>query len=175
MNKSYLAALAAIPLVVSACSREEAADSDGNPIEIDLSDEDSSDAEKITIGGDSDGKFSIKADGFSMDIDLPSITLDADDLDLNDVKLYPGSRITNFKIEDVDGSGGKVVLDFVAPVDQQGLSDWFAEQMAAEKYELEKDGANLSGTSSDGDPFSLTLSEKSADETIGKLEFAEKI
>ncbi len=167
MKKRYFAAIAALPLLVSACSRDDT-------IEIDLSEEDTAESEKISIGGNDDGKFSIKADGFSMDIDLPSITLDADDLDLNNVKLYPGSQITNFKIEDVEGAGGKVILDFVAPVDEQGLSDWFADQMTAEEYEFEKDGMNLSGTSSDGDPFSLTLTGRSGDETEGTLEFAER-
>jgi len=167
MKKRYFAALAALPLLLSACSRDDT-------VEIDLSDDDTSESEKISIGGEGDGKFSIKADGFSMDVDLPSITLDADDLDLNNVKLYPGTKVTNFKIEDVEGGGGKVVLDFVAPVDEQSLSSWFEEQMTAENYEFEKDGTSLSGTSEEGDPFFLTLSEKSAVETFGTLEFAEK-
>ena len=174
MNKSYLAALAAVPLLLSACSRGEEGDSDGDRIQIDLSDESTPDSEKISIGGDGEGKFSIKADGFSMDMDLPSITLDADDLDLNNVELYPGSKITNFKIQDVDGDGGKVILDFVAPTDEETLSTWFEEQMAAGDYKFEKDGNNLSGTSEDGDPFTLNLSQKSADETAGTLELAEK-
>lgn len=171
MNKKIIAAIAVLPLVLSACSKSE---DDGSSISIDLSDESTEESEKIKIGGEGeDGKFSIKADGFSLDVDLPEITMDSDDFDLNNVALYPGSKITNFNIEDQKGEGGKVTVSFVAPTGIDSLSEWFQTKMTEEEFEVAKDGSNLSGTTDEGDPFSLELTEASAEETKGILQFSE--
>ena len=171
MNKQFIAVVAALPLVLSACSKSDDEDSS---VSIDLSDDSAEESEKIKIGGEGEeGKFSIKADGFSMDVDLPEIKLDSDDFDLNNVALYPGSKITNFDIEDQKGEGGKVTVSFVAPTDADSLSDWFQTKMTAEEFEVTKDGNNLSGTTNEGDPFSLELNEASTKETKGMLQFSE--
>ncbi|MEM8919361.1 MAG: hypothetical protein AAGE37_10930 [Pseudomonadota bacterium] len=167
MTKSFIAALAAAPLLLTACSASVSADDDA----VESSDESSA----ITIGGDGDdSKFSIRADGFSMDVDMPSLSIDSKDFDLNNVNLYPGSKVTGIKIEDKDGEGGQVILDFTAPAGTDELLPWFEEKMTEEKFTVEKDGTTLSGTTDDGDPFELSLSEKSADETSGQLKFSEK-
>lgn len=161
MAKYILTALAALPLLLSACSERSA---DGED-----------DSGSITIGTeDEDGKFSIEADGFSMDVDIPSITIDSEDFDLNNVTLYPGTKVTGMKIEDVDGEGGKVILDFVAPVSTDVLLRWFESKMAEEDFTVSKEGTTLSGATDDGDLFMLSLSEVSEDETKGKLEFSEE-
>ncbi|MEP2988372.1 MAG: hypothetical protein ABJN65_04210 [Parasphingorhabdus sp.] len=171
MNKQIIAAIAVIPLVLSACSKSE---DDGSSFSIDLSDESAEETEKIIIGGEGkDSKFSIKADGFSMDVDLPEITLDSDDFDLNNVALYPGSKITNFNIEDQKGEGGKVTVSFVAPTSVDELSEWFQTKMTEEEFEVAKQGNNLSGTTDEGDSFLLELNETSSEETSGKLQFSE--
>ncbi|MEL6875688.1 MAG: hypothetical protein AAGM33_09440 [Pseudomonadota bacterium] len=167
MTKSFIAALAAAPLLLTACSASGSADGDTA--------EDNSDTGSITIGGEGDdSKFSIRAEGFSMDVDLPTVSIDSDDFDLNNVRLYPGSKVTGMKIEDVDGEGGQVILDFTAPAGTDELLPWFEEKMTEERFTVEKDGTTLSGTTDDGDPFELSLTETSADETSGQLKFSEK-
>lgn len=171
MSTKYLILLAALPLALSACSKSE----DGSAVSIDFSDDDKSEAEKVKIGGDGeDSKFSIKADGFSMEVDLPDITLDSDDFDMNDVDLYPGSHVTSFDIQDVDGSSGKVRISFKAPVGADKLADWYETQLTGNDFEVVRDGTNLSGKTSDRDPFSLALTEMSGNETKGVLEFSER-
>jgi len=175
MSHKYLILIAALPLALSACSKAE--EGEGREISIDLSDKDGASEDKIQFGGDGDGEastFSIKADGFSMDVDLPSITLDSDDFDMNNVPLYPGSKVTAFNVEDKDGAGGKVTVAFVSPVDVSELSTWFETKMTEQKFEVTKDGNNLSGKTDEGDPFSLMLEEKAAGESLGKLQFTEK-
>lgn len=171
MKKQFVAAAIILPFMLSACSRSEDGESS---VSIDLSGDSTEDSEKITFGGEGkDSKFSIKADGFSMDVDLPEITLDSDDFDLNNVTLYPGSKITNFNIEDQKGEGGKVTVSFVVPTDIGSASDWFESKMTEEKFEVTRDGNNLSGSTDEGDPFSLDLEEESAEETSGTLQFTE--
>lgn len=174
MSTKNLILLAALPLALSACSKVDDESGDGSGLSIDFSDDSKSDAEKIKIGGDGkDSKFSIKADGFSMEVDLPSITLDSDDFDMNDVDLYPGSHVTSFDIKDVDGQGGKVRIGFTAPVGVGKLADWYETQLTGNDFKVVRDGTNLSGKTAEDDPFSLELTESSGAETKGVLEFSE--
>lgn len=174
MTKTYLMALAAIPLALSACSAGESEEGDGFEMSIDVDGEGGSTPDKVKIGGKGeDSKFSIKTDGFSMDVDLPQISLDSDDFDMNNVALYPGTKVTGLNIEDKDGQGGKVVLSFDAPTGINDLTSWFEKKMTEENFVVEKDGNALSGKTDEGDPFLLQLTEKAADQTSGKLEFSE--
>tara|TARA_R110001606_G_scaffold22731_2_gene77470 strand:- start:1304 stop:1834 length:531 start_codon:yes stop_codon:yes gene_type:complete len=175
MSTKYLILLAALPLALSACSKVEDGSDDESGMSIDFSDDSKSDVEKIKIGGGGeDSKFSIKADGFSMEVDLPSITLDSDDFDMNDVDLYPGSRVTSFDVQDKGGEGGQVKISFKAPVGVDKLADWYETQLTGNDFKVARSGTNLSGTTDDGDPFSLALTELSADQTKGILEFSER-
>jgi hypothetical protein len=174
MTPKYLILLAALPLALSACSKAEEDSADGSGVSIDFSDDGKPDAEKIKIGGGGDdSKFSIKADGFSMEVDLPSITLDSEDFDMNNVDLYPGSQITSFDIEDAKGEGGKVQISFKAPASADKLADWYAGQLSGKNFQVARDGTNLSGKTDEGDPFSLALTEISAQQSKGVLEFSE--
>ncbi|MEO9600331.1 hypothetical protein [Parasphingorhabdus sp.] len=175
MTTKYLILLAALPLSLSACSKVDDGSADGSGISIDLSDDSKSDDKKIKIGGgEEDSKFSIKADGFSMEIDLPSITLDSDDFDMNNIDFYPGSRVTSFDIQDADDQGGTVQISFQAPAGADKLADWYEGQLTDNDFEVARSGTNFSGKTDDGDPFSLTLAEMSVAETKGVLEFSER-
>lgn len=175
MSTKYLVLLAALPLALSACSKVEDDSGDGSGLSIDFSDDSKSDEEKIKIGGaGKDSKFSIKADGFSMEVDLPSITIDSDDFDMNDVDLYPGSQVTSFDVQDVDGNGGKVRISFKAPQAADKLADWYEEKLTGNDFKVVRDGTKLSGKTAEGDPFSLGLTALSGDETRGVLEFSER-
>ncbi len=170
MRPKYMILLAALPFALSACSKGE----DKSGMSIDFSDDSKPDAEKIKIGGGRENsRFSIKTDGFSMDVDLPSITLDSEDFDMNNVDLYPGSQITGFDIEDAKGEGGKVQISFKAPAGTDKLADWYAGQLSGKDFEVVRDGTKLSGKTDEGDPFSLTLTEISAKQSKGVLEFTE--
>ena len=174
MTVKYLIALAALPLALSACTKVSDEGEDGFEMSVDLGDEDG-EISKIKIGGDGEeANFSIKADGFAFDIDIPAIELDSDDFDLNNVALYPGTKITGLNVEDMDDGGGKVSLSFVAPTSADKLATWYETKMKAEHFVVAKSGNSLSGTTDEGDPFSLELNEKSAEETAGTLEFSEQ-
>lgn len=175
MVAKYLIALAALPLALTACSKVEEDGGDGSGLTIDFSDDSKADSEKIKIGGGGDdSKFSIKADGFSMAVDLPSITLDRDNLDMNNVDLYPGSQVTSFNIQNVEGSDGKVEIGFKAPQGAENLANWYEQKLTANDFQLVRDGTRLSGKTADGDPFSLAITALSGDESNGVLVFSER-
>lgn len=174
MTNKYLIALSAVSLVLSACSVGESEQDDGFEMSIDADGEGGSSADKVKIGGQGEGsKFSIKAEGFEMDIDLPPISLDTDDVDLNNLSLYPGTKITGLNVEDKEGQGGKVTLSFDAPSNSKDLVSWFEKKMTDENFTFEADGNMLSGKTNEGDPFVLELVEKSAEQTSGMLQFSD--
>ncbi len=174
MTYRFFAAATVFPLLLSACTNTADADGEGSSISIDLSDNDTPDSEKVEIGnGEENGKFSIKADGFALDVDLPSVTLDSDDFDMNNVTLYPGSKVTGLNIEDKDGAGGKVTMSFTAPIGAEKLTDWYETKMKEDKFTVARSQTGLSGKTEDGDAFTLQLTEESTDETSGKLSFSE--
>lgn len=174
MTNKYLIALSAVPLILSACSVSENEQDDGFEMSIDADGEGGSSTDTVNIGGKGEGsKFSIKAEGFAMDIDLPPISLDTDDVDLNNLSLYPGTKVTGLNVEDKEGEGGKVTLSFDAPSNSKDLVSWFENKMTDENFTFETDGSMISGKTNEGDPFVLELIEKSADETSGRLQFSD--
>ncbi len=168
INKTLLAVTAAA-LTLSSCTKTDG-EGDSFKMSIDMND----DSDDVKKSGDKEaGKFSIKAEGFALDVDLPSFTLDSDDFDLNNVALYPGTKVTALNVEDTDGEGGKVTVSFVSPTGSDKLIDWFEEKMTAEDFVVAKSGNTLSGKTDEGDPFHLELTEDSKSKTSGKLTFLE--
>ena len=174
MVTKYLVLLAALPFALSACTKSEEEAGEGSRLSVDFSDESRPETEKIKFGGGEDSKFSIKADGFSMEVDLPSITLDSDDFDMNDVDLYPGSHVTDFDVRDTDNQGGKVRISFKAPTDVETLADWYETRLAGNDFDFVRNGSTLTGKTAEGEPFSLALTEASGAKTKGVLEFSER-
>jgi len=174
--KSTAIALCALSLV--ACSVAK----DGEGTEITINNDEDGKKTSISIGGDGGekadgkgGKFSIKTEGFSMDIDIPAIQIDAEDFDLNDVSLYPGTKITSFDIDgkkQKNGSDGKVTMGFAAPASPSKVLDWFEEKMGEEDFVISRSDNGITGKTDDGDDFELTVEEAGAHKTKGELSFA---
>src|SRR3546814_8281690 len=58
-----------------------------------------SDGNVVARADGASGKVSIDLPGFSGELKLPKIHLDAEDFDLNGVHLYPGSQIANMAVD----------------------------------------------------------------------------
>lgn len=135
-----------------------ACDGGGNGTTISFEGNDS--GERVTAHADGEtGRVAIDAPGFKADIKLPRIELDSEDLDLNGVKLFPGSTVQGVDIADT-GPGendGTVRIRFSAPGDSRAVRAWFDERMRAEGFTVQAGRPGLSGTTNDGEPFRLDL------------------
>lgn len=128
---------------------------------------DTSDGTQISINGGAggngfsagmgkDGKVSIDAPGFKMNVDLPKVQLDASDFKMNGVSLPEGSKITSMNIAgDGDRDGGLRVA-FTSPVGTAQVREWFQGRLAAEGFKLTASGDDLTGTTDEGKAFRLT-------------------
>lgn len=128
---AMIAAMIAATTLLSGCS-VHTHDSSGN-----------SDA-SITIGNTSDGNggtggngtqsVSIDVPGFSAKVNVPNLDLGTDTTKIDDMQIFPGTRINGVKItgQASDGSGGdsrgNVEMGFSAPADPTRLVAWYHDQ-----------------------------------------------
>lgn len=127
---------------------------------------------KVKAGVDgATGGVTIDAPGIKASIALPKIQLDANDVDIGGVKLYPGSKVTGMNVtaNDRAHSGGQVRIAFDAPAGAATVKDWFGREMTKKAFKFSVSAAGLSGATSDGDAFSLDLKPGAAGHTSGML------
>ena len=136
-------------LGLAACDRPE----EGTSIRVD--------AEGGNVLGAIDGRtgeLKVDVPGFQGSLKLPKIRLDANDVDLNGVKLYPGSTIDGIDITGNEkGNGGGVRLGFTSPAAADTVRDWLGERLGKAGFALRRDGDGLTGTTDEDKPFRLEM------------------
>ncbi len=112
-------------------------------------------------GGKGSGEVSIDLPGgFGGKIRVPADIMADARVDIDGVKLYPGSRVRSVKVRARSKGGsddGSVRVGFVAPADAAAVADWYQQQLAAKKVAATRTGETLTGTTSDGDRFTLAM------------------
>ena len=118
-----------------------------------------------------DGRVTIDTPVFQGSFKLPKIKLDADNFDLNGVKLPPGSTIGAMNIDGNPdgGDGGQLQVRFHSPLAPGAVRDWFAPKLEKAGYRLTNAGNALKGTTDEGKPFTLTLSAAGAKQSDGVI------
>ncbi len=92
----------------------------------------------ITIGnGGGDGasdtrSVSISAPGFSAKMDMPNLDLGSGSMQIEDMKVYPGTKIEGVQITGKPGSGadgdGNVEMGFTTPAGVGEVIAWYRDQ-----------------------------------------------
>ena len=108
-----------------------------------------------------DGRVTIDTPVFQGSFKLPKIKLDADDFEMNGVKLPPGSTIGAMNI-DCNSEGendGQLRVSFRSPMTAPAARDWFAPKLKDAGYTLQGAGNALTGKTNEGKPFTLSLKD----------------
>jgi hypothetical protein len=159
---------ALLPLAVSFALA--GCDGSGTSISINAKDDEGN----STISTDANGQVEIKAPGFAGSIRLPKIHINAEDFEINGVKLYPGSTIDDFRADAEDKGGnddkGKVTIRFRSPATPTTVRDWFRDNMTKQGFKVETRGNELAGTTEDGQPFSVQLDADGGGKSKGRME-----
>ncbi len=162
-----------LPFVVlfglSACgSRDES--KEGTSVSINAKDENGSVA--IMADGKT-GKVSVNLPGFNANLKLPKMMLDHSNFDLDGVKLYPESKVRSVNV-DADETGGhdraKVRILFDSPADPAKVKAWFKTGFADQEIKYVETPNGFTGTTDDGDAFSLTLAPNGSTATSGTID-----
>lgn len=166
MRSLLLIALAALPL--AACEGNVKEGETGTAITIDA-EGNSGDAVAIQANGET-GRVAIKVPGFEGNLNVPRFVLDNSNFDLDGVKLYPGSKITNVNVaaNKAGNDEAKVNIAFTSPAEPDKVADYLRKAFAENKVAVTANGTSLSGTMTDGEAFSIAL-EPGAGGTAGRI------
>lgn len=153
-GRPILLGLAAVLAALGGCSQAEEA----TPITINAA----TDNGTATVAAmDRDGRLRIDTPVLKAELKLPRIAVDAGDLDLDGMSLFPGSRIAGIAVEGDRGDGdqaaakGQVRISFDAPAGPDAVRNWFVEETRRAQFNVQADGAALVGTTADGSPVRL--------------------
>jgi hypothetical protein len=167
MSKFALCLAATTLLVLTACSdskvETEKADT-GSKVSIAIdSDGDKTETRTdVTINGDTDtGKFELKLPGgIEAKVNLPEGIGEHGKFDIDGVGLYPGAKVRGVNVNASDTKETKqavVKISFSAPADAAAVADWYQQQFDAKQKAVTRRGETLSGTTDDGDTFTIAL------------------
>lgn len=147
----FCAALLALPL--AACDRS----GEGTSVSI------NADGGNVLGAIDAkSGRMKIDVPGFSGQIKLPRIQLDADNFDLNGVHLYPGSTIEKVDVAAGKDETGGLRVRFTSPAPADQVRGWFQERLGKAGFTLKQNGTGLTGTTEEHQPFRLDLANDGA-------------
>jgi hypothetical protein len=147
-----------------------ACDGSGTSISINAKDDEGN----TLLSTDANGQVDIKVPGFSGSVRLPRIHINAEDFEMNGVKLYPGSTIDDFRADAQDKGGnddmGKVTIRFRSPATPTAVRDWFRDNMTKQGFKVETRGNGLTGTTDDNQPFTVALNADGDGKSKGRME-----
>ena len=161
MPKSLLILVAAAGLATNACDVDKtpsAKTPHSVSVEIDSGNAASATSENTP------GKVEIRLpDGIGGTVDVPGGLENGSKFDIAGVGLYPGAKVGSIKVNAGAASNGsdsrtaRVQVGFAAPGDAAAVADWYQGQFAAKGTTVTRRGESLSGTTDDGDAFTLAI------------------
>jgi len=158
----------ALALLLAACGAgNEMGESEGEGTSITLN---ANDADGAGVAA-RNGSVTIDTPVFQGSFKLPKIKLDADNFDLNGVKLPPGSTISAMNIDgnsDAEGNG-QLRVSFRSPMSPAAARGWFAPKLRSAGYTLSEAGNALKGKTDEGKPFTLSLSDAGGSASDGVI------
>lgn len=119
------------------------------------------------------GNVAVKVPGFSANVTMPKIMLDAGNFDIDGVKLFPESRVRSLNIVADDGSGGDsatVQVKFDAPAPPAEVQDWFIRAFSDRAISATADGEGVKGMTKDGEPFTIRIAPSGENASEGTIE-----
>jgi hypothetical protein len=164
-----------VALALAACGSNADDGTTGTDISIDAVTDEGNPVKASSDG--KTGEVAIDVPGFKANIAMPKVKLDADNFDIDGVKLYPGSKVISMKVDQVmrsagssDNKKGSVRIGFDAPATPDVVKTWFLEELKGnDKFTVSPTGSGFAGTNEDGDPFTLDLRPGTTGHTTGSM------
>ena len=110
----------------------------------------------------------IDTGGFKADLDLPGFSRISEGMEIDGVKLYPGSKVSNISVDAKRENDGRFTMRFSAPADRAKVGGWFAGQFRENGFAARATPTGFAGNTKDGDWFTLDLTAAGA-QTSGEF------
>lgn len=127
------------------------------------------DDKAVNINASDDGAVSFQVPGVKGNFKLPASLMKHSDMDIDGVKLFPGSSVNGVRAED------KIVtIGFTSPGSVAELKDYYGKQFADKQVTATIQGDGFGGKTKDGDDFTLSFVATNADKTAGTMVIRDK-
>ena len=112
--------------------------------------------------GAESSNIKIDTGGLKADVDLPGFARISEGMEIDGVKLYPGSKVSNISVDAKRKTDGRMTMRFSAPDERAKVSGWFAGQFRENGFAARTTPTGFAGTTKDGDWFTLDLTAAGA-------------
>jgi hypothetical protein len=110
----------------------------------------------VTIHADENGNISFNLPIAQGQVKVPSGFMHNGDVDIDGVKLMPGSKVTGVNV-DAHDSGATVDMSFTALAAPDQVRAYFVDQFKKQGVEAAIAGDAVTGKSKDGSPFTIQV------------------
>ena len=115
------------------------------------------DDEAVSIKADENGNLEFNLPIVEGKMKLPAGVMHNGDVDIDGVKLMPGSKITGFSVFAAD-EGSNVDIAFSAPASPDQVRAYYVGEFKKQGLEVASAGDAVTGKSKDGSPFTIKVS-----------------
>ena len=128
----------------------------------------------ITAEDGADG-VSVSVPGFDAKVRVPGIEIGGDNMDIDGMKLYPGSEVKGINVTDQKGPGNsRVEMRFTSPAAPDKVAAYYAAAAPGEDFTdvkvANKDGgATFTAKKSDGDDVTIVMNPATGGTTSGQI------
>jgi len=125
------------------------------------------DDDNVSIRSDASGNVSFDLPFAKGQVKLPEGFMHQGDMDIDGVKLMPGSQMTGFNL-DSHNDVSNVELAFTSPAPPEQVRAYYVDQFKQKGVEASISGDAVTGKSKDGKPFRIEIGP-AANGSQGKL------
>jgi len=128
--------------------------------------------DKVTIKADEGGNLEFNLPIVEGKMKVPAGMMSHGDIDIDGVKLMPGSSVTGFSL-DAHDRNANVEMSFTAPASPNEVRGYYVDQFRKRGVEAALAGDIVTGKTKDGSPFVIRVSP-AANGSQGRIEVQDK-
>lgn len=119
-------------------------------------------SDTVMIDADAQGQVAFDLPFARGNIRLPEGMMSSGEVDIDGVKLMPGSKVTGFSVMADEGRDPMVNIGFSAPKSPAEVRSYFASEFARAGAEASADGETVNATTKDGDEVVIAVAPDGA-------------
>jgi len=128
--------------------------------------------ENVSIHADENGEIAFNLPIAEGHVKVPAMMMHNGNIDIDGVKLMPGSSVTGFSV-DAGDKGANVNMAFTAPASPDEVRTYYADQFKKKNVEVALAGDAITGKTKDGSPFVIRVSP-AGNGSQGRIEVQDK-
>jgi hypothetical protein len=114
------------------------------------------DNDNVSVRADQSGNISFDVPFAKGQVKVPAGFMSKGDVDIDGVKLMPGSQVTGFNL-DSHNNLSNVEMAFTAPASPDQVRSYFVDQFRKQGVTAATSGDAVTGKSKDGNPFRIEV------------------